>query len=349
MSKVIELINKLKDVHSLPLDEYEYILDNFTSEDAKIAAEMALSVKKEVYGNEVFLRGLIEVSSICKNDCLYCGLRRSNKDCQRYRLTKDEILECCAEGYKIGYRTFVLQGGEDSFFNDDILCDIIKSIKGKYPDCAVTISLGERSAKSYQAIKNAGADRYLLRHETITEEHYSQLHPDNMKLEDRVQCLNELKALGFQTGCGIMVGSPFQTTKHIARDLKFIEEFKPEMCGIGPFIPHHATPFADHPAGSVELTCFLLSMVRLMHPSILLPATTALGTMHPKGREMGLLSGGNVIMPNLSPQSVRKKYELYDGKAHTGQEAAENKREIENTLKSIGMFANSSRGDFKKI
>ena len=349
MSRILELINKLKDEHSLSTDEYRFILDNYTDEDAKNAAEMALNVKQVIYGNEVFLRGLIEVSSICKNDCLYCGLRRSNKDCQRYRLEKDEILECCKEGYEIGYRTFVLQGGEDAYFNDDILCDIIKSIKESYPDCAVTISLGERSRKSYEAIKKAGADRYLLRHETATSEHYSQLHPEVMTLESRMQCLKELKELGFQTGCGFMVGSPFQTNEHIARDLKFIEEFSPEMCGIGPFIPHHATPFAKYSAGSVELTCFLLSLVRLMHPSILLPATTALGTMHPNGRQMGLLAGANVIMPNLSPQSVRKKYELYDGKAHTGQEAAENKKEIENTLKSIGMFANASRGDFKKI
>lgn len=349
MSRVLELINKLKDEHSLSTDEYRFILDNYTNDDAISAAEMALNVKQGIYGNEIFLRGLIEISSICKNDCLYCGLRRSNTNCQRYRLTKDEILECCKEGYNIGYRTFVLQGGEDAYFNDEILCDIIKSIKESYPDCAVTISLGERSRKSYEAIKNAGADRYLLRHETATSEHYSQLHPEVMTLQSRMQCLKELKELQFQTGCGFMVGSPFQTNEHIARDLKFIEEFSPEMCGIGPFIPHHATPFAEYCAGSVELTCFLLSIVRLMHPRVLLPATTALGTMHPNGRQMGLLAGANVIMPNLSPQGVRKKYELYDGKAHTGQEAAENKKEIENTLESLGMYANASRGDFKRI
>lgn len=345
MSNNTQLIDKLAKEHSLSVEEYESLLLTYTDEDKAYAAELASEAKKQIYGDTVFLRGLIEISSYCKNDCLYCGLRRSNKDCLRYRLDKETILACCKEGYSLGYRTFVLQGGEDNHFTDEVMVDIVSSIKSLYPDCAVTLSLGERSYQSYKALRMAGADRYLLRHETASKEHYQRLHPHSMEYENRIRCLNDLKSLGFQTGCGFMVGSPYQTMHELAMDLKLVEEFSPQMCGIGPFIPHHATPFKDMSAGSVELTCFLLSLVRLIKPSILLPATTALGTLHPQGREMGILSGANVIMPNLSPQDARAKYELYDGKAHTGSEAAENKRETEKRLSAIGCKAVVARGD----
>lgn len=347
MSKTTQLIDTLASNHSLSTEEYEFIVTHYSDSDTEYAADIALDLKKSVYGNDVFLRGLIEISSICKNDCLYCGLRKSNAQCERYRLSKEDILNCCDVGYPLGFRTFVLQGGEDAYFNDNALIDIITSIKNKYPDCAITLSLGERSFESYSALKKAGADRYLLRHESADCVHYSKLHPTVMSYNNRMQCLYNLKKLGFQTGCGFMVGSPYQTPKNIALDLKFTEEFKPEMCGIGPFIPHHATPFAQYPAGSAELCYFLLSLIRIMQPNILLPATTALSTLRSDGHEMGLLAGANVIMPNLSPSNVRKKYELYNGKAHTGTEAGENKKIIEDKIKAMGFNAVIARGDIK--
>ncbi|MBR4881709.1 MAG: [Clostridia bacterium] len=274
---MIKLIEKLYNTRSLTLDEYEFLIANRTAESAEKLATHARQRANEVYGNRIFVRGLIEISNICKNDCLYCGIRRSNKSCSRYRLTKEDILACCEEGDRIGYSTFVLQGGEDGYFTDEILCDIVKEIKKCYPEKAVTLSMGERSYESYKALKDAGADRYLLRHETADSEHYSMLHPKELSLDVRMECLKNLKELGYQVGCGFMVGSPCQTYRHIAKDLKFIEEFCPDMCGIGPFISHKDTPFKDEKNGSLELTCYLLSIVRLIHPHILLPSTTALG------------------------------------------------------------------------
>jgi biotin synthase len=341
------LIDKLALTHSLTLPEYEYLIENRTQESAERLRELAVSARREVYGNSVYIRGLIEISNICKNDCLYCGIRCSNKDCERYRLTKEQILSCCDEGYALGFRTFVMQGGEDPHFDDDLLCDIVRSIKAKYPDCAVTLSMGERSRESYERLFAAGADRYLLRHETADAEHYSKLHPSNMSFENRMRCLRDLKDIGFQTGCGFMVGSPYQTYAHIAKDLKFIEEFKPQMCGIGPFIPHKATPFASFAAGTVELTCYLLSIIRLIHPTILLPATTALGSIEEGGREKGILSGANVVMPNLSPMDNRKKYELYNNKLYSSAESAQAKAELEERIKNIGYEVVCHRGDAK--
>jgi biotin synthase len=274
--RINSLISKLAQKHSLTLEEYELLISERTDEAADKLRQLAVETRKKHYGNSVYIRGLIEISNICKNDCLYCGIRRSNHDCDRYRLTKEQILSCCDEGYALGFRTFVMQGGEDAYFNDERLCDIVSTIKSSYSDCAVTLSMGERSRESYEKLYAAGADRYLLRHETATAEHYEKLHPAEMKLEERMRCLRDLKDIGFQTGCGFMVGSPYQTSEHIAKDLKFIEKFNPEMCGIGPFIPHKDTVFCDYPAGTVELTCYLLSIVRLISPSILLPATTAL-------------------------------------------------------------------------
>ena len=318
------------------------------AETAEYAAKLAVDKRRRVYGCDVYVRGLIEISNICKNDCLYCGIRRSNKTCERYRLSEDDILSCCDDGYSLGFRTFVLQGGEDSYYTDEVVCGIVSRIKEKYPDCAVTLSLGERSRESYRAMYEAGADRYLLRHETASEEHYKKLHPAEMSFKNRMQCLYNLRDIGYQVGCGFMVGSPYQTNDDLARDMEFISEFQPDMCGIGPFVPHHATPFASFPGGTVELTTYLLSLIRLLKPNILLPSTTALGTIHPKGREMGILAGANVVMPNLSPTSERKKYELYDNKICTGDESAQCKSCLSRRMESIGYRVVTSRGDIIK-
>ncbi len=339
------IAEKLIENRSLAKEEYLKLLEGYTPQFAEYLAQKAREEKQRIYKNKVFIRGLIEISNICKNDCLYCGIRKSNKECSRYRIEPDEILALCRKGYKIGFRTFVLQGGEDGFYSDEVLVNLIKAIKTQFPDCAVTLSLGERSRGSYEALKKAGADRYLLRHETASSLHYSKLHPQNLSFENRMECLKNLKELGFQTGCGFMVGSPYQTLENIAEDLKFIEEFSPEMCGIGPFIPHKNTPFKDFKAGSADLTCYLLSIVRLIKPNILLPATTALGTAEADGRERGILSGANVIMPNLSPQENRKKYELYNNKISTGAESAEELELLKEKMRAIGSEISIERGD----
>ena len=346
--KLVFLAEKLSKDHSLKLEEYEALILGQTPEFAAYLAQKADKVRREIYGDEVYVRGLIEISSYCKNNCYYCGLRCENASAQRYRLTPDEIFSCASEGYNLGFRTFVLQGGEDPWFTDERLCEIIKKIKAAYPDCAITLSLGERSYESYLALYNAGADRYLLRHETADSEHYGKLHPSNLSFENRMRCLKDLKKIGYATGCGFMVGSPNQTAKTLAKDLKFIETFRPQMCGIGPFIPHRATPFADRKQGSVEQTCYLISILRLISPSLLLPATTALGTLDPRGREKGIMAGANVVMPNLSPVAVRKKYELYNGKICTGEESAQCKDCLDRRIKSIGYRVVVSRGDPKK-
>jgi len=343
-----KLIEKLEKTRSLTLGEYKALLDAFCPELAKLLAEKADAVRRRVYGNKVFIRGLIEVSNICKNDCFYCGIRASNKKCDRYRISADEILECAREGYKLGFRTFVLQGGEDGYFTDERVEDIIKRIKEEMPDCAVTLSLGERSRESYQRLFDAGADRYLLRHETADSGHYGKLHPSELSLENRMNCLRVLREIGYQVGCGFMVGSPYQTNEHIAKDLKFIEEFQPDMCGIGPFIPHKDTPFAEFSAGTAEFTCYLLSIVRLICPEVLLPATTALGSIKEGGREEGLRAGANVVMPNLSPKSVREKYMLYNNKLSSGDEAAEAVRELDKKIRSVGYEIVTDRGDRRK-
>ncbi|MDO4323961.1 MAG: [FeFe] hydrogenase H-cluster radical SAM maturase HydE [Lachnospiraceae bacterium] len=347
--KMTALIVKLSKEHSLSQEEYEYLIRHRSPEAAELLAKQAVEVRKRIYGTAVFTRGLIEISNICKNDCLYCGIRRSNHSCQRYRLREAEILSCCQEGYELGFRTFVLQSGEDAYFSDERMCRLIGEIKGKYPDCAVTLSLGERSRESYRRMYDAGADRYLLRHETADKAHYQKLHPAEMSFDNRMRCLEELKQIGYQVGCGFMVGSPYQTEAALAEDLKFIEVFRPDMCGIGPFIPHNATPFADRKAGTLELTCYLLSVIRLIHPAVLLPATTALGTIDHRGREKGILAGANVVMPNLSPVAVRKKYELYDNKICTGDESAQCRSCLAGRMKSIGYEIVTDRGDIKKI
>ena len=342
------LAEKLIREHRLALEEYEYLIENRNDEVAGYLAKEAVRVRKEIYGDAVYIRGLIEISNICKNDCFYCGIRRSNANCDRYRLTKEEILECCREGYDLGFRTFVLQGGEDAFFTDEWLVELLSDMKAEFSDCAVTLSLGERSKESYQRLFDTGADRYLLRHETADALHYGMLHPKELTLENRMRCLQDLKDIGYQVGCGFMVGSPYQTSTHLAKDLKFIEEFRPDMCGIGPFIPHKDTPFAKELAGNVELTCYLLSIIRLIKPNILLPATTALGSLTKDGREKGILCGANVVMPNLSPALVRKKYMLYNNKVSDGAESAQSKKMLEEKMASIGYRIVTGRGDIKK-
>jgi len=341
------LIEKLARERHLKLSEYQYLIEHRTPEAAAVLAELAVEVRKRIYGNKVFIRGLIEVSNICKNDCLYCGIRKSNRNCQRYRLGAEEILSCCREGYALGFRTFVLQGGEDGAFSDDFLCSLLRKIKTEHPDCAVTLSLGERSRESYARLREAGADRYLLRHETADAIHYGKLHPKEMSFENRMKCLRDLKELGYQVGCGFMVGSPGQSAAELAKDLQFVEQFQPDMCGIGPFIPQADTPFGKEAAGTLELTCYLLSILRLIRPNLLLPSTTALGTIHPTGREQGILAGANVVMPNLSPASVRKKYALYDNKATDGSESAQCKAALSERMASVGYEVVTDRGDVK--
>ena len=343
--RIRKLIWRLSAEHCLTEGEYADLITGRDETAAAMLAECATETRKSVFGDAIYTRGLIEISSICRNNCLYCGIRRDNRRAERYRLTEAEILACADEGYMLDFRTFVLQGGEDPFFTDELLCDIVRRLKRRYPDCAVTLSMGERSRKSYQALRDAGADRYLLRHETADAAHYAKLHPKEMSFENRMRCLRDLKELGYQTGCGFMVGSPFQTPETLAKDLKFIETFQPEMCGIGPFIPHRNTPFREKKAGTLELSLFLLSVIRLILPKVLLPATTALGTIHPAGRERGIQAGANVVMPNLSPAGVRKKYELYDNKICTGEESAQCRSCLEQRIRSIGCFPAVSRGD----
>ena len=345
--KNTELIDILEKDRHLEREQWIQLFETYTDEDREYAAAKARETAVSQFGKSIFIRGIVEFSNVCKNDCYYCGIRKSNADCDRYRLSKEQILDCCDAGYEYGFRTFVLQSGEDKSYTTDKLCEIVSDIKKAHPDCAVTLSVGELSYDDYKRLREAGADRYLLRHETASEEHYKKLHPAQMSWEHRMKCLEQLKQIGYQTGCGMMVGSPFQTVGNIADDMLFLERFKPEMIGMGPFIPHKDTPFKDKPAGSYELTLFLISLCRLMLPDCLIPATTALGTIRPDGREKGVLAGANVVMPNLSPMDVRKKYLLYDGKICTGDESAQCRACLERRMESIGYKVEITRGDHK--
>ena len=344
-----ELLRLLSEKHHLSLSSFERILRERTEEDEELARQLARKCTEKYYGRGVYTRGLIEFTNYCKNNCHYCGIQRVNQEVERYRLSKEEILSCCEEGYRLGFRTFVLQGGEDPYFTDEKIVEIVQAIKKAFPDCAVTLSIGEKSRVSYEKYFHAGADRYLLRHETADREHYQYLHPKELSWEHRMRCLKDLKDIGFQVGCGFMVGSPHQTAKTLAKDLYFIQEFQPDMCGIGPFIPQHATVFAKETAGTLQDTLFLLSLLRLIHPNMLIPATTALGTIDKRGRELGILSGANVLMPNLSPTAVRKKYLLYDNKICTGDESAQCRACLSRRMESVGAHLLVDRGDVKKI
>lgn len=340
------LIKELREKHFLPRDKFYKLLS--TNKYDALLFESADEIRQSVYGRDVYIRGLIEFTNYCKNDCYYCGIRCSNKNAVRYRLTKDDILECCREGYELGFRTFVLQGGEDPYFTDERMVDIVKSIRGEFPDCAITLSIGEKSYESYLSYYNAGANRFLLRHETAESDHYNKLHPEYMKLETRKKCLFDLRKIGYQVGSGFMVGSPFQTMDNIISDLEFLYELQPDMIGIGPYIVHKETPFKEYESGSVELTVRLIAILRHMFPHALIPATTALGTLHPNGREMGLKAGANVVMPNLSPRAYRKLYDLYENKLSTGEEAAQSRRALEKKVKAAGYNVVTAIGNVKR-
>ena len=340
------LLQKLTAHEKLNKAQWMTLLTDVTEDDRAEAAKAARAAALQIFGNKVFIRGIVEFSNYCKNDCLYCGIRRSNANAQRYRLTDDEILECCDEGYAIGYRTFVLQSGEDFTYTASHIAELVRRIKAAHPDCAVTLSLGEREYDELKLMRAAGADRYLLRHETANAAHYGMLHPPQMSFAHRMECLRGLKRLGYQTGAGMMIGAPYQTAEHLAEDMCFLQEFRPEMIGMGPFLPHKDTPFAKEPKGSYELTLYLLSLCRLMLPHVLLPATTALGTIHPQGREQGILAGANVIMPNLSPTAVRKKYMLYDNKICTEDQSSDCRFCLQQRMKSIGYEVAVTRGDY---
>ncbi len=344
----LQLINQLNRTHHLDEAQWVQLFSTWTEEDMHQAITLAREKTVARFGKKIYFRGIVEFSNICKNDCLYCGIRCSNKKISRYRLTPGDILACCEEGYGAGFRTFVLQGGEDGWFTDDRMCSIIRSIKEQYPDCAVTLSLGERSRESYQKLYDAGADRYLLRHETADPCHYALLHPASQTLETRLQCLKDLKEIGYQTGCGIMVGSPGQTPRTLAKDMLYMQDFQPEMVGVGPFLPHGDTPFREESAGSVPLTLLILALCRLMLPRCLMPSTTALGTAESDGRKLGVLAGCNVVMPNLSPASVRKKYMLYDNKSSTDLTARQGIAMLRRQMEEIGYDVIVGRGDFGK-
>lgn len=343
-----KLVDRLRENQILTKAEFVSLI-NCDGEARDYLTKLAEKTRIENYGYDIYLRGLIEFTNFCKQDCYYCGIRKSNTECSRYRLSLEDITECCKEGYSLGFRTFVLQGGEDPYFNDRRMCRIIESIRKEYPDCAITLSLGERSRESYQRFFDCGADRYLLRHETADREHFKKLHPERQTFEGRMECLYALKEIGYQVGCGFMVGSPYQTPECLAEDLLFIKELNPQMIGIGPFIPHKDTKFSGFKAGSLELTLTMLSILRLMLPKVLLPATTALATIDPRGREKGILAGANVVMPNLSPVSVRKKYQLYDNKICTGEEAAQCRSCLEKRISSVGCRLVTARGDSKNM
>ena len=345
MSIAHPLIRQLHQTGRLTREEWLTLLRTYTPRDAEEAAALAHDVARQHFGDRIYIRGLIEFSSYCKNDCYYCGLRASNRAAERYRLSPEEILRCCETGYELGFRTFVLQSGEDPGFSDDLLCRTTEQIKSRFADCALTLSVGERERAVYQRFFDAGADRYLLRHETADDAHYRILHPASLSLARRKQCLWDLKDIGFQVGAGFMVGSPGQTAETLCEDMLFLQELQPHMVGIGPFLPHHQTPFADCAPGSIEQTLFLLSCIRLMLPQVLLPATTALGTAAEDGRERGILAGANVVMPNLSPVSVRKKYMLYDNKICTGEESAQCRGCLQRRMASIGCTLVVDRGD----
>lgn len=333
------------DVRSMNAAELaEIIAENRTAPDDGLMS-LARAARDRYYGRKVYVRGLIEFTNICRNNCLYCGIRCGNKAVNRYRLSNDEILGCTDEGAELGFSTFVLQGGEDAYFDDERLCNIVYAIKEKHPECAVTLSVGERSYESYKALRSAGADRYLLRHETADKEHYSKLHPSEMSFENRIKCLYNLKELGYQVGAGFMVGSPYQTDECLVKDLLFLKQLEPDMVGIGPFIPQSESPFADKPAGTAGLTLTMLALVRLMLPYVLLPATTALGTVSSDARIMAFDAGANVVMPNLSPPQHRADYALYNNKLCTGSEAAENLKELERQAAAAGYELDMSRGD----
>lgn len=346
MEKITEIVDDVRRSQDISYDQFVELMTLEDKADIEYLRQTARAAADSVYGKNVYVRGLIEFTNYCKNDCYYCGIRCSNRCLSRYRLTEDEILSCCEEGYRLGYRTFVLQGGEDGWWTDEKITALVRRIRAQYPDCAITLSIGEKSREAYQAFFDAGADRYLLRHETANEAHYAKLHPARQTLSNRIRCLRDLKDIGYQTGAGMMIGAPYQTAETLAQDMEFLADLRPEMVGMGPFLPHRDTPFRDFPHGSAELTLYLLSLVRLLLPDALLPATTALGTLDASGRQQGVLSGCNVVMPNLSPMAVRQKYLLYDNKAGIGDDGESSLRKLRAQMQEIGYEVAVGRGDY---
>ena len=337
------LIEKLKTTHDLTDAELLEFLGSSQPEDLLFAA--ADAERRRQYGDAVYLRGLIEFTNYCKNNCYYCGIRAGNPHAERYRLTDDEILACCKEGYALGYRTFVLQGGEDPYYTDDRICALVSAIAAQHPDCRITLSIGEKSRESYQRYYDAGARRYLLRHETADPAHYRKLHPESMSLENRKRCLFDLREIGYQVGSGFMIGSPYQTHECIVADIRFLQRLQPDMIGVGPYITHRETPFAEMPSGDLHFSLKIIAMLRLLFPKALIPATTAFGSLHPQGREKALRAGANVMMPNLSPTEVRKLYDLYENKICTGEAAAQCSGCLAQRIRSAGYRAVSDPGD----
>lgn len=349
MTRPMALARELASSHDLPDEDLQYLLETQDADTLAYLRQAAQDTAAKGFGRKIYLRGLIEFSNHCKNNCLYCGIRRDNTKAQRYRLTEEEILSSCEIGHTLGFRTFVLQSGEDPWFTDQRLCAIVSQIKTRFPDCAVTLSVGERSRESYQLLREAGADRYLLRHETADPAHYAMLHPPELSWKHRMACLRDLKDLGYQVGAGMMIGSPGQNADRLVKDLRFLKTFRPHMVGIGPFISHPDTPFSWEPDGSPALTLRVLAMVRLLLPTVLLPATTALNSALPDGLEQGILYGANVIMPNLTPPNLRRHYLLYHDKRFTGAESAEGVNELRRRLAAIGYEIDGGRGDSPDI
>lgn len=344
-----QLLEQLKRRERLSSEEYFYLLSNYDSSTLATANAMAKEVSQKQFGREIYLRGLIEISNYCHNNCYYCGIRAGNSTIERYRLSKEEIMECCLQGQALGFKTVVLQGGEDTRQTDTWITEVVTEIRKNFPELAITLSLGEHSAEAYQAFFQAGANRYLLRHETFNRSHYEKMHPSIMSYEHRIECLRTLKHIGFQTGTGMMVGAPFQTLENLVEDILFIQELEPQMIGIGPFLPQKDTPFGTYAKGSMELTLLLISIFRLLFPQALIPATTSLSTIAPNGREKGILAGANVLMPNLSPLEQRKKYMLYDNKVSLGAESAQAINELSLRLERIGYTISNQRGDYQKL
>jgi biotin synthase len=342
---IINMIDHLAQTHHLSEQDALYLLDHLSMKEFAYLMEKSRLLTDQIYGKEVFFRGLIELTNVCSMGCYYCGLQCTNQQVQRYRMSAQEVLATVETGYQLGFKSFVWQGGEDSALSDEWLCDLIRQFKFNYPDCVVTLSIGERSRASYQALYDAGLDRYLLRHEAANKALYQRLHPEWMSYDHRMQCLSDLKEIGYWVGCGFLVNPPTQTNEDLVADLMFIQEFKPHMCGIGPFIPHPDTPFKNDIAGNGDQTAVMVALVRLLNPEVLLPATTALATVDPKGRLKGLNAGGNVVMPNLTPADVRKFYEIYAQKKNWGDEAAENVKRAKQDIENLGYQPALTKGD----
>ena len=333
------IIQKAKETHELSRDEIIALLkdDSINEELFKAADE----VRKKYLGDEVHLRGLIEFTNICKRNCMYCGLRRDNKSLNRYRLSHEEIIDFAKKAVSYGYKTLVLQGGEDDYYTVERLVPIVKDLKAL--GVALTLSIGERPFEEYEALKKAGADRFLLRIETTDKELYEKLDP-GMSHENRIQCLKNLRKLGYEVGSGCLVGLPGQKIESLADDILFFKELDVDMNGIGPFIPNEDTPLKDAEGGQFELALKVMAIVRLLLPDINIPATTAMETLNKQGRVIALQCGANVVMPNVTEGEYRKLYALYPGKICTGDTPAHCRGCISGKIRGIGRIVSDGPG-----